>query len=55
MPVDMVKPADALRITLDDLIACKVGDTVVSMLTDVHGFWAYDNREMLMHNNDGDK
>jgi len=39
---DMVKPADALRITLDDLMACKVGDTVVSMLTDVHGFWAYD-------------
>lgn len=49
---DMVKPADALRITLDDLLACKVGDTVVSMLTDVNGFWAYDNREMLMHNDD---
>lgn len=49
---DMVKPADAMRITLDDLLACKVGDTVVSMLTDVHGFWAYDNREMLMHNDD---
>jgi hypothetical protein len=46
---DMVKPADPLRITLADLLACKVGDTVVSMLTDVHGFWAYDNREMLMH------
>ncbi|KAG8469567.1 hypothetical protein KFE25_006022 [Diacronema lutheri] len=49
---DMVKPAEPTRITLDDLLACKVGDTVVSMLTDVHGFWAYDNREMLMHNDD---
>jgi hypothetical protein len=47
---DMVKPADPLCISLQDLLDCKVGDTIVSMLTDVHGFWAYDNREMLMHN-----
>jgi serine/threonine-protein phosphatase 2A regulatory subunit B'' len=44
---DMVKPADPLRITLADLVACKQGDTVVSMLTDVRGFWQHDNRETL--------
>eukprot|EP00899_Mesostigma_viride_P024449 jgi/Mesvir1/5189/Mv15322-RA.1 len=44
---DMVKPRDPLKITLDDLIASKVGDTVVSMLIDVNAFWAYDNRESL--------
>lgn len=42
---DMVKPRNDLYISLQDLIDCKVGDTVVSMLTDVNGFWAYDNRE----------
>ncbi|KNC56474.1 phosphatase 2 [Thecamonas trahens ATCC 50062] len=45
---DMVKPAHPTRITLDDLIASGVGGTVVNILTDVAGFWAYDNREMLL-------
>ncbi|GKE93875.1 probable serine/threonine-protein phosphatase 2A regulatory subunit B'' subunit TON2, partial [Tanacetum coccineum] len=37
---DMVKPADPLRITLSDLLSCKHGGTVASMLIDVRGFWA---------------
>ncbi|KAJ0976198.1 hypothetical protein J5N97_018163 [Dioscorea zingiberensis] len=45
---DMVKPADPLRITLSDLLACKQGGTVASMLIDVRGFWAHDNRENLL-------
>ena len=45
---DMVKPADRTKITLRDLVACKVGDTVVGMLTDMHAFWQYDRREQLM-------
>ena len=42
---DMVKPRDPMLITLNDLIACKVGDTVVGMLTDMTAFAAYDRRE----------
>ncbi|KAF8392558.1 hypothetical protein HHK36_022903 [Tetracentron sinense] len=45
---DMVKPADPLRITLADLLSCKQGGTVASMLIDVRGFWAHDNRENLL-------
>ena len=45
---DMVKPADPLRITLADLLACKQGGTFASMLIDVRGFWAHDNRENLL-------
>ncbi|KAL0287028.1 UNVERIFIED_CONTAM: putative serine/threonine-protein phosphatase 2A regulatory subunit B'' subunit TON2 [Sesamum radiatum] len=45
---DMVKPADPLTITLADLLACKQGGTVASMLIDVRGFWAHDNRENLL-------
>ncbi|WRX19750.1 hypothetical protein QQP08_012237 [Theobroma cacao] len=45
---DMVKPVDPLRITLADLLACKQGGTVASMLIDVRGFWAHDNRENLL-------
>ncbi|GJU99589.1 probable serine/threonine-protein phosphatase 2A regulatory subunit B'' subunit TON2 [Tanacetum coccineum] len=45
---DMVKPADPLRITLSDLLSCKQGGTVASMLIDVRGFWAHDNRENLL-------
>jgi len=45
---DMVKPADRTLITLRDLEACKVGDTVVGMLTDMFAFWQYDRREQLM-------
>lgn len=45
---DMVKPADPLKIALADLLACKQGGTVASMLIDVRGFWAHDNRENLL-------
>ncbi|XP_022760513.1 probable serine/threonine-protein phosphatase 2A regulatory subunit B'' subunit TON2 isoform X2 [Durio zibethinus] len=45
---DMVKPVDPLRITLADLLACKQGGTVASMVIDVRGFWAHDNRENLL-------
>eukprot|EP00252_Welwitschia_mirabilis_P017164 TRINITY_DN38080_c0_g1_i1.p1 TRINITY_DN38080_c0_g1~~TRINITY_DN38080_c0_g1_i1.p1 ORF type:complete len:482 (+),score=110.92 TRINITY_DN38080_c0_g1_i1:173-1618(+) len=45
---DMVKPVDPLKITLQDLLACKQGGTVASMLIDVRGFWMHDNRETLL-------
>ncbi|XP_073526625.1 uncharacterized protein [Phyllobates terribilis] len=45
---DMVKPSDPLRISLSDLLGCKQGGTVASMLIDVRGFWAHDNRENLL-------
>ena len=45
----MVRPSDPLRITLNDLIRCGCGDTVVEMLIDINGFWAYDNRESLVY------
>jgi serine/threonine-protein phosphatase 2A regulatory subunit B'' len=52
---DMVKPMKTDCITLKDLINCGVGATVVSMLVDVNGFWAYDNRESLMTSESDDK
>ena len=48
---DMVRPKDVLRITLDDLITCGQGDTVVSILIDLNGFWTYENREVLVSDN----
>jgi len=45
---DMVKPRDPARITLSDLIRSKQGETVVSILTDLNGFWSYENREVLV-------
>lgn len=44
----MVKPTDPLKISLADLLACRQGGTIASMLTDVRGFWAHDNRENLL-------
>jgi len=46
---DMVKPENPNRITMNDLLKSKVGGTVVSILSDVNGFWKYDNREVLIH------
>ena len=51
---DMVKPADPSIITLSDLISCKVGDTVVGMLSDMHAFAAYDRREQSMDHGGGE-
>jgi len=45
---DMVKPADPLKVTLSDLIKSGQGDVVVSILTDLNGFWSYENREALV-------
>ena len=45
---DMVRPQAPLRITLKDLISCGNGDTVVSILVDLNGFWTYENREVLI-------
>ena len=51
---DMVKPVDAAKITIDDLDKCKQAHTVISMLVDVTGFLAYDNREHMMQPEDDD-
>ena len=48
---DMVKPADPLRITLQDLISIGQGGTVVSILIDLNGFWTYENREVILAEN----
>ncbi len=45
---DMINPKDPYKITLEDLIRCNVGDTIVVMLTDTNGFWLHDNRETLI-------
>ena len=50
---DMVKPRDQTLITLQDLINCKVGDTVVGMLSDMHAFAAYDRREQSLDHSGG--
>ena len=47
----MVAPKDPLKITLADLISSGQGDTVVSILTDLNGFWSYENREVLVVDN----
>lgn len=31
-----------------------VRSQVISILTDVNGFWKYDNREMLVHDNNNE-
>eukprot|EP00064_Thunnus_orientalis_P011971 superscaffoldBa00001784_g12004 len=51
---DMVKPKDPYKITLQDLVNSCQGDTVTSILIDLNGFWTYENREVLVANdNDG--
>ncbi|KAE8742888.1 hypothetical protein FOCC_FOCC011506 [Frankliniella occidentalis] len=44
---DMVKPQDPTKITLQDLLNCGQGDTMVSILIDLNGFWTYENREAM--------
>ncbi|PIK41334.1 putative serine/threonine-protein phosphatase 2A regulatory subunit B'' subunit gamma [Apostichopus japonicus] len=48
---DMVRPSDPLHITLQDLIQSNHGETVVSILIDLNGFWTYENREVFMAEN----
>lgn len=45
---DMVKPSSPGVISMQDLINCRQGGVVVSMLIDAAAFWRYDNRESLM-------
>jgi len=45
---DMVKPDDPYHITLSDLLRSGQGETVVNILSDLNGFWSYENREMLL-------
>lgn len=45
---DMVKASTPGHITLQDLMNCRQGGVVVSMLIDAAAFWRYDNRESLM-------
>eukprot|EP01052_Picozoa_sp_SAG31_P032924 SAG31_NODE_3661_length_4013_cov_2.518140_4_plen_67_part_00 len=49
---DMVKPQNPAFITLEDLINCRIGHIIVAMLIDVNGFFEYDNREALLHDED---
>ncbi|CAG9317451.1 PPP2R3C_2 [Blepharisma stoltei] len=42
---DMAKPKCLYAITLEDLIKCGVGDTIVSILSDARAFYEYDQRE----------
>ncbi|XP_026728131.1 serine/threonine-protein phosphatase 2A regulatory subunit B'' subunit gamma-like [Trichoplusia ni] len=44
---DMIRPEHPARITLQDLIRSGHGHTAVSILLELHGFWAYENREAL--------
>jgi Ca2+-binding EF-hand superfamily protein len=43
---DMVKPVASYRITFADLVNSGQGETVVNILTDFSGFWAYENRDL---------
>jgi len=52
---DMVKCSTPGRITLQDLIDCRQGGVVLSMLIDAAAFWRYDNRESLMMEPDEDE
>lgn len=47
---DMVKPKDPYKITLQDLVNSCQGDIVTSILIDLNGFWTYENREVLVAN-----
>eukprot|EP01135_Chromosphaera_perkinsii_P011787 Nk52_evm33s2496 gene=Nk52_evmTU33s2496 len=52
---DMVRPKDPLKITCDDLVKSGNGETVVSILIDSYGFWAYDNRESMIPSHESDE
>merc|ERR1712060_931489 len=52
---DMVKSREPGIITQQDLVDCRQGGTVLSMLTDAAAFWRYDNREKLLMDSDDDE
>jgi serine/threonine-protein phosphatase 2A regulatory subunit B'' len=45
---DMVQAKETNKITLHDLVNCRQGGTVLSLLIDAAAFWRYDNRESLL-------
>ena len=49
---DMVGPASHKGITLPLLLDSGCASAVVDILTSSHGFYMYDNRESLMHQDD---
>lgn len=51
---DMVKSKQPGLITLEDLMDCRQGGTVLSMLVDAAAFWRYDNRENLIMEEEDD-
>ncbi|ETO30975.1 serine/threonine protein phosphatase 2A regulatory subunit B'' subunit gamma [Reticulomyxa filosa] len=54
--VDMVHPNDNQKITQQELYKSGMHATIIDILTDVKGFWEYDNREaiILQGNNEED-
>ncbi|XP_075223773.1 serine/threonine-protein phosphatase 2A regulatory subunit B'' subunit gamma-like isoform X2 [Lycorma delicatula] len=44
---DMIKPVCPTKITLQDLFNSGQGETLVSILIDLNGFWTYENREAM--------
>uniref|UniRef100_A0A1B6CP26 Serine/threonine-protein phosphatase 2A regulatory subunit B'' subunit gamma n=1 Tax=Clastoptera arizonana TaxID=38151 RepID=A0A1B6CP26_9HEMI len=48
---DMIKPENPFKITLKDLLKSGQGDTLVSILIDLNGFWNYENREAMAGEN----
>ncbi len=51
---DMVTPQDQDGIRIEEVMKSGQGEHLMAMLTDVNGFWRYDNREALMHTNSND-
>jgi len=52
--MDMVHPKQPGIITLQDLINCQQGGTVLSMMIDAAAFWRYESKEQLKFMDDDD-
>lgn len=52
---DMARPKNLNYITFEDLVASGQGSRIVSVLTDAHAFWEYDNRESLLQEGNDDQ
>jgi len=52
--MDMVHPKQPGIITLQDLINCQQGGTVLSMMIDAAAFWRYESKESKLMENDDD-
>ncbi len=49
---DLVRPAEAGKITLNDLIECRNAASFIGLMTDVDGFIQYENRESANQEDD---